>query len=470
MATIRLIPSTYAVSSTQYLSVSNASNMYTNTDSTTYATITNTYASTSSRYLYLRGFNFDDIPSAAVISSFTIKIKGYEGGLATSTSYAPRLANGSSAISNTTASENFGTSTKTITIPTGALTWQQIVNYGSSFTIMVYVRRSNRNTTGYFYCYGAEIEVTYTVPNPRTITSTLSGNGTISPSGANTYYDGDEYELTITPTSKTDTVTATQDGVDITSQLVAHGSGGEQTATAVLGTYSLKSGGFNGSGASYFQGLVGKGHTASTTTSNYYSSSSSTQAVFQYEINFSNIPSNAIINNLYMIANGHAESTSQSSEYMCVQLKSGSTELSEKYNFKSHGTSNGNVTVEADTLPTVAQLSDLVVEMTLGYYGGAVNGVTVYLEYEVPSGEVDHYTYTYTVNGDSTIAVTIGSAATGDKVFIKKNGSWAQASKELLKVNGTWKEINKVYQKENGSWVEKDKSAMFNPNAIYIGG
>lgn len=122
MATIRLIPSTYAVSSTSYLSVSNANNMYTNTDSTTYATITNTYSSTSSRYLYLRGFNFDDIPSAAVINSFTVKIKGYESGLATSNSYAPRLANGTSALSNTTASSNFTTSASTITIPTGALT------------------------------------------------------------------------------------------------------------------------------------------------------------------------------------------------------------------------------------------------------------------------------------------------------------------------------------------------------------
>lgn len=471
MATIRLIPSTYAVSSTSYLSVSNAQNMYTNTDSTTYATITNTYASTSSRYLYLRGFNFSDIPSAAVISSFTVKIKGYEGGLATSTSYAPRLANGTSAISNTTASSNFGTSTTTITIPTGALTWQQIVNYGSNFTIMVYVRRASRNTTGYFYCYGAEIEVTYTVPDPRTITSTISGNGTISPSGANTYYDGDEYELIITPTTKTDTVTATQDGVDITSQLVAHGAGGEQTASAVLGTYSLKSGGFNGSGASYFQGLVGKGHTASQTTSNYYSSSSSTQAVFQYAIDLGNIPSNAIITNLYMIANGHAESTSQSSEYMCVQLKSGSAELSEKYNFKSHGTSNGDVTVEAETLPTVAQLDDLVVEMTLGYYGGAVNGVTVYLEYEVPSGEVDHYTYTYIVSGNSTIAVVIGSAATGDRIYLKQNGTWKESSNQYVKVSGSWRKVAKVWKKVSGSWVEQaDKSALFNASTSYING
>jgi hypothetical protein len=56
------------------------------------------------------------------------------------------------------------------------LTWEQIVGYGSSFTVMVYVRRSNRNTTGHFYCYGAEIEVDYTVPNPATITTSLNGD------------------------------------------------------------------------------------------------------------------------------------------------------------------------------------------------------------------------------------------------------------------------------------------------------
>lgn len=470
MPTIRLIPSTYAVSSTSYLSVSNASNMYHNTDNTTYATITNTYASTSSRYLYLHGFNFDDVPSAAIINSFTVKIKGYEGGLATSNSYAPRLANGRSAISNTTASTNFDTSVDTITIPTGALTWEQIVDYGSEFTIMVYVRRASRNTTGYFYCYGAEIEVNYTIPEPRTITSTLTGSGTISPSGAQTYYDGHEYELTITPVDKTSAVSATKNGADITQELVAHYAGGGQTASAVLGTYSLKSGGFNGSGASYFQGLTGKGHTASTTTSNYYSSSSSTQAVFQYTIDLGDIPSNAVIDRLYMMASGHAESTSQSSEYMCVQLKSGSTELSEKYNFKEAGTSNTVQTIEAETLPTVAQLSSLVVECTLGYYGGAINGVTVYLEYEIPSGDIDHYTYTYTVDGDATIAVVIGTVVS-DKVFIKKNGTWVQSNNQYVKISGTWRKVSKVWKKISGSWVlQSDKSTLFSQGVNYING
>lgn len=46
MATIRLIPSTYYLSNSSYLSVSNANNMYANTDSTNYATIRNTRTST----------------------------------------------------------------------------------------------------------------------------------------------------------------------------------------------------------------------------------------------------------------------------------------------------------------------------------------------------------------------------------------------------------------------------------------
>lgn len=450
MATIRLVPSEYAVSSTAYLSVSNADRMYNNTDNTSYATITNTYASTSSRYLYLRGFNFDDIPSGAVIDSFTVKIKGYESGLATSTSYAPRLANGTSTLSNTTASTNFGTSTTTITIPTGALTWQQIVNYGSDFTIVVYVRRSNRNTTGYFYCYGAEIDVDYTIPDPRTVTTTLNGAGTIDPSGTETMYDGDEYNLVVTPTDASAAVTATKNGTSIT--LTQH-SGGASSEEKVLGEYELVSGSFNGSGASYFEGIVGNGYNSTQTTSNYYSGGSGVIAVFTYDVGFTDIPDNATITRLYMMVNGHAESTSNSSEYMCVQLISGNTEISDELNFKSIGTSNSTQTINATVTPTVAQLENLKVQCRLGYYGGAINGATVFLEYEV-SGV--YYTYSTTISGDMTIVVTIGGGST-KKLYIKQNGTWVAYSKAYVKVNGTWVE-------------QSDLSTVFNSQTNYIKG
>lgn len=453
MATIRLIPSTYYLSNSSYLSVSNASNMYDDTDSTSYATVTNSRNSTSSYYIYLRGFNFDDIPSSAVVSSFTVMLKAYESGVSTSSSYVPYLANGTSTLS--------GCSTTAITTSASVHTfscsydWETISGYGDSFGIRINCRRASRNTTSYMHIYGAEIEVTYTVPNPRTITSSISGDGTISPSGANTYYDGDEYTLTITPTDTSSTVTATQDGTDITSSLVAHYAGG--TVSTVLGTYTLESGSFNGSGASYFSGIVGNGVDASQTSSNYYSSSSSTQAVFTYDMSFSNIPSNATISRVYCEVNGHAESTSNSNEYMCVQLMSGSTEISEQINFKDIGTSNTTITLEATTLPTVSQLASMVLECTLGYYGGAINGATCYVVYEVASSYPEYYTYTYTVSSDSTIAVTIGGSMETDTLYVKVNGSWV--------------EVSKAYVKVSGSWVEQsDLTAVFSAGTNYRGG
>ena len=116
MATIRLIPSAYTLSSTSYLSISNASNMYTNTDSTTYATVNHTRNSTNAYYLYIHGFNFSSVPSNAVVSSFTVKIKASETGLTTTGSYRVSLYNNTTAISNTTASTSIGTSVATITI------------------------------------------------------------------------------------------------------------------------------------------------------------------------------------------------------------------------------------------------------------------------------------------------------------------------------------------------------------------
>lgn len=456
MATMRLVPSAYYLSNSSYLTIADAANMYTNTDSTTHGTVTHNRASTNSTYyVYLRGFNFDDLPSAAVVSGFTVKIKASATGHTTSTSssYYMSLANGTTQIGSTSASGRLSTTVTTFTFAEGSLDWDTIKGYGANFGIRIPLRRASSNTADVVSIYGAEIEVTYTIPTPRTITTALTGDGTIDPAGANTYYDGDEVEVTITPTDTSRPVTAAYNGTDVTSQLVAHGA--ESSASAVLGAYTLVSGSFN-SGESWFQGIVGHGHdTSSTTTSNYYSGGFGVQAVFQYKISL-DVPANATITRLYMMANGHAESTSNSSEYMCVQLKSGSIELSEQYNFKSHGTSNGTVTVEAETLPTAAQLEDLVVECTLGYYGGAINGVTVFVEYDVPSGGITHYTYTFEVSEDATIAVTIGEG--GEAVLWFKNGS-------------SWASARAVWKKSGGVWsVVSDKSQAFDPTKNYVKG
>lgn len=100
MATVRLVPSIlYNAAGSSYLTISNEANAYTNTDSTTYATIHNTYANTNSRYIYLRGFNWDAVPNDAVVNSFSIKLKANESGGTPSSSYSPVICKGTATYS-----------------------------------------------------------------------------------------------------------------------------------------------------------------------------------------------------------------------------------------------------------------------------------------------------------------------------------------------------------------------------------
>ena len=235
MATIRLVPSIlYNAAGTSYLTVSNESSAFTDTDSETYATVSNIYASTTNRYVYLRGFNFDDVPNGAIINSFEIKLKARESGGSASSSYRPVICKGTSTYSNAYCDAiTTTTATHTFSVTQDYATF---ADDGDDFGIRINCRRNSRNTAATFYIYGAEILVDYTIPISATITSTLTGNGTISPDGATTTYEGAEYTLTITPTDTSEEVTAKKNGVDITSELVAHGSGGTLTAATLSGS------------------------------------------------------------------------------------------------------------------------------------------------------------------------------------------------------------------------------------------
>lgn len=449
MATIRLVPSTYYLSSSSYLSVSNASNMYNNTDNDTYATVTNSRASTSSYYIYLRGFNFDDIPSAAVVSSFTVKLKASESGVSTSSSHKPYLANRTTAINGSCSA--ITTSATTHEFTGISADWETLKGYGNNLGIRINCRRASKNTTSYMYIYGAEIEVTYTVPDPRTITTTLNGDGTISPSGSNTYYDGDEIELVITPTNKSDTVTATRDGTDITDQLVAHRSGSTVTVTpndvSTSGIYS---------GSSYAEYAVGhsaESPSSSGSSSNMYASQSST-GYAEYSFDFSDIPSNATIEEIEVRCSGHRESSTIDSTHVsqCV-IYNGSTAISDEVDFPS--TSNSIITLTPNTSISRSQLDNLTVRHYVGYYGGLVRGISFDVTYSTGSG-IDHYTYTFTVSGDSTILVVIGGSGEVSTIFVKLNSVWVKTV---------------PYKKVNGSWVlQTDVTTVFNNSTHYVKG
>ena len=85
---------------------------------------------------------------------------------------------------------------------------------------------------------------------------------------------------------------------------------------------------------------------------------------------------------------------------------------------------------------TRAELQDAWLRFGVGYYGGRILGITWKVNYTY-GGTLHHYTYTYDVDGDATIVVTIGAGST-QLLWVKNNTTWTPYTKAWKKVNGTW--------------------------------
>lgn len=390
MATIRLVPSTYYLSSSSYLSVSDASNMYTNTDSDTYATVYNSRTQTTSYYIYLRGFNFNSLPSGAVVNSFTIKLKARESGVSTSTSYQPYLADGTSTINGSCSP--ITTTTSTHTFSGISANWDTIVGYGSDFGIRINCRRNSRNTAAYVYIYGAEIEVDYTIPVQYTVTATSTVNS-VAPSPATQEITEGDNAVVRFDAENLNGVIVTDNDVDVTNQLEQHlvQTGGTLEKYPESHTTSGIS-----SGSQYAAYCIGySAEDPYSSTSNMYASSGST-GYAEYSFDFSDIPSNATITSVSVTVAGHRESSTTDSTHVSnVQLYSGSTAKGDDYEFTS--TSNQTHTMTNIGTWTRAELQNAKLRHTVGYYGGLVTGVTWTVEYETPNTGNQYY-WTYTIN------------------------------------------------------------------------
>ena len=443
MATIRLVPSTYYLSNSSYLSVSNANNMYHNTDNTTYATVTNSRTSTSSYYIYIRGFNFDDVPSTAIVNSISIKIKAYHSGGNTSTIYAYDGTTQVSAAGSTTA---LSTSATVKTFTNTTLEWDTLKGYGSDFGIRINCRRSSRNTTSRIYIYGAEIVIDYTLPISRTITTSLNGSGTISPSGTTTVYDGDNFILTINTTNPT----VTDNNVDVTSQLERITSG-----TKTFVPYDYESSGFT---------LTNIENAYTDISDSTYAScdapAGGTTSSLYLELGPIDIPSTATISSVSCQASLQiSRNNSSSGMNASCQMYSGDTAKGSATTLATSATdvARNTYTLNIGTW-TAAELQNARFHISFTNNASSthryiyVYGIALTVTYSV-SGEV----YIYTINnvtGDHIIVVTTGTSQT--KIFVKQNGTWAQYSK--------------VYKKVNGSWVEQSSSTwstLFNTNTNY---
>lgn len=440
MATMRLVPSTYYRNNSSYVSVTNADDMYTNTDSTTYASVRNTRSSTSNTYYcYLRGFNFSDIPSDAEVTGFTIKIKANESYMSTSSSYRMSLYNGTTSISNTTVTSSLSTSVQTFTFPIpSTLTWETIKGYGANFGIRIPLRRSSTSSNSYVYVYGAEIEVTYTVPVYYDVTINNSTSATVTATDTNPL-EGDDIEIRSNTLSG---ITVKDNGVDVTSQFTQRSETAESYSVVNVGSYGFT---LNSSTGYYVSNNKGVSKTAAVCRVDFHVPVSAT-IIFTY-INyaeqgydfgvFGNIDV-ALSNNYYAAGSSGATITDSSYKLAC--------------NTSSHNTSS------AQTLTYDMSAGDHSIWVKYSK-DDASDSNNDTLQFKVSITLNEPFTpgvyYGYDINNiaaDHVIVVTASGGETS-KIYVKLNGSWVEAE---------------PYKKVNGSWVlQTDVTTVFNSSTNY---
>lgn len=186
-----------------------------------------------------------------------------------------------------------------------------------------------------------------------------------------------------------------------------------EAVNRVLGTYRVVSGTFYRNEDIFMEAASHGADTERQITSNAYAPSGQ-QVVCRFDASF-NIPRGAQIDRVYCDVNGHAESDSMDEEYMCVQLVSGSTALSEQKNFKEISTTNATTRLECTTVPTRGQLASMELECTVGYYGGMINGATFYVEYTQGNDFISRVTVSvdkdtvYSVGNDNGIELALAN-------------------------------------------------------------
>lgn len=165
----------------------------------------------------------------------------------------------------------------------------------------------------------------------------------------------------------------------------------QKTATSYPTAYST-SGTINGT---RYKNAIGKGADTSAVSGNDYSSSSGSTANIDYSFEF-DIPEDADIVSVACQVKGHAENTSKSTANL--QLYAGSTAKGSVSKFTS--TSAQTVTLTTGTW-TKAEVDQMKLRFTIGYYGGLVNGATVTVTYSY-----NDIKYTITVSNSTSVNVT----------------------------------------------------------------
>lgn len=469
MATIRLIPSAYTRSSTSRVTVTDPANMYYNTDHTAnYCSIRGRNSSSNTYYCFIHGFDFNQVPSNATVSSFKVKIRCYRNSyLSTNSSYAIRLAStpsSNSVISDTTMTDTVGTTSEVYEIPTGNLTWATLKSYGTNFSIDVPLR-STSSQYPYLYVYGAEIEVTYSAEDVH-VTSVSLDKNTLS------MEEGDTEQLTETvlPSNATDKSVSWSSNNTSVATVSSTGLVTAVSAGSATITVTTTDGGYTASCAV----------TVTQPTYSQYKLATSMQAGKTYIVTDGNsgtvnMMSNessgsrtlkgytATVSNSKLQVRGSVESKVA---FTCVQTVAGNdvtTSLEDgdgKYIYCDNASG-----LRFQSTASLDRFWHYINTKFWQFKSSASNGYddtsSEYKYYlQVSNGNFTDNHVTTTSIEDSTLpAIYLWTPDTGttESLYFKNNGNWVEATH--------------VYKKVNGSWVEQgDLTNVFQSGVNYIKG
>ena len=392
-----LIPSDYIGGTFTTQSSNPPSNGFSGTDDSSGARFT---VATTAQYCWY-GFDASEIPASATITSFTASAKvSMSRATSMSLKTAALYTGTTSKISYTLPNSN-GTSTFNFS----ASSWTRSELEDARIRFDAQRSSGGGNQTPYIWFYGANLQGTYEYETSSLVYEITSSCTTdivlIDPSGSSEVLPSSSYVLYIDADSLDD-IKVEDNGVEVTSQLIQHESGQSGTVSSVPVAYSTTG---SISGTRYTYAIGQSAEDPSTQTGNDYSQGSGTSASINYTFDFSEIPEGAPIESVEVYVAGHLESTSQTSERAELRLFSGNVQKGSMSKFTQ--TSTQVVTMSAGTW-TYEELQNARLEFGIGYYGGAVQGVTFKVNYSGRQSTKDYY-FTYTldsIQADHNIVVS----------------------------------------------------------------
>lgn len=415
-------PASYDTSRYAYASVNSSYPLSTavgkGSSNTTYAQWNLKTGSQAESYVFYK-FDCSSIPADATINSVACSAKAY-----CSNTNTQRVATRTMQLfANTTAKGSAVTYSSASELNITCGTWSRTEL--NNCYIRIYAKRGTNNTTTTYYTrfYGATLTVTYTYNAVTyTITSSVSGEGTISPSGNTEVASGEEYSLVITPADSSAEISVKDNGVDVTSKLVDAPSGDQYSVTQKSGaTYGFQQN---------YDSNCREGWWQSTNKAKASSASVAT-------VSFNVAKTTAVTVRCIC----YAESTY---DYFLVGPMDGSlnTNASADSNAVFTTKNNSSTNEQTYTFNNVAAGSHSfdVKYFKDSYTDSNWDSAQFIIEMSPSNGASGSKMYILTeVSGNHTIAVTIGGS--GSEVLIKVDGVWKQAE-AFKKVNGSWEPIS----------------------------